>query len=422
MFGKRVIFLFLLYSGMCFGQWVQVNSGPPDSINATLAVSGGYIFAGTLSGAFLSTNEGTIWTAISGLPTGFYVNISFAMSGSNIFAGTSGGVFLSTNNGVSWIAINTGLPATMVGFNFISMIGNNIFAEVLYQPQKYFLSNGLFLSTNNGMSWTAVDSGLANTNISCLIGQGSNIFAGTNSGVLLSPNNGISWTAVNNGIPASTYVTSLAVSGSNIFAGTYLGAGGVFLSTNNGTSWTAVDSGLTNSQITSFAVSGSNIFAGTIGGVFLSTNNGTSWTVVSSGLPIYNANVSVINGVVSSLAVSGSTIFAAIGNDGLWRRPLSEMVGVINPNPQQGKLKQYANGLKINVSKTGIALLLPQTFNNGAISVGLYTIAGKRIYSATHQAHNGTLNIPVLGLSTGTYLMSIKGNNTTLSSPFVVTK
>ena len=39
----------------------------------------------------------------------------FAVSGTNLFAGTDGGgVFLSTNNGTSWTAVNTGLTNTYV--------------------------------------------------------------------------------------------------------------------------------------------------------------------------------------------------------------------------------------------------------------------------------------------------------------------
>jgi hypothetical protein len=81
-------------------------------------------------------------------------------------------------------------------------------------------------------------------------------------GVFLSTNNGTSWTAVNNGL-TNTFVRALAVSGTNLFAGTVEG-GGVFLSTNNGTSWTAT--GLTNRDVMAFAISGTNLFAGTWGG------------------------------------------------------------------------------------------------------------------------------------------------------------
>jgi ligand-binding sensor domain-containing protein len=106
--------------------------------------------------------------------------------------------------------------------------------------------------------------------IASLATSGSNIFAGTYSGVFLSTNNGTSWSQVNNGL-TNLNINSLAISENNIFAGTY---GGVFLSNDNGTSWTEVNNGLTNNSIMELAINGTNIFAGTYGGgMFLSTDN-----------------------------------------------------------------------------------------------------------------------------------------------------
>ncbi len=100
---------------------------------------------------------------------------------------------------------------------------------------------------------------------------GTNLFAGTRYDVFLSTNNGTSWTPVNNGLSTEPSVTSFAVSpdgtgGTNLFAGTP--GSGVFLSTNNGTSWTSVSNGLTNTNVGDLAVSsngsgGTNLFAGT---------------------------------------------------------------------------------------------------------------------------------------------------------------
>ena len=96
--------------------------------------------------------------------------------------------------------------------------------------------------------------------------SGTNIFAGTQGppgvqgrGVFVSTNNGTSWTAVNSGL-TNTDVRALAVSGTNLFAGT--GGGGVYLSTNNGTSWSAAGTdltcisfcGLTNPDVCALAV------------------------------------------------------------------------------------------------------------------------------------------------------------------------
>ncbi len=144
--------------------------------------------------------------------------------------------------------------------------------------------------------------------------NGRNLFAGTLGGAFLSTNNGSSWTPIDSGF-TGTYVNvhTFAFIGSNIFAGLY--TKGVYLSTNNGTTWGIVNLGLTNLGVTTLAVSGSNLFAGTTGGVFLSTNNGSTWVDVGLTEP---------TGGIQSLAANNTFLFAGtvgIGG-GVWRRPL----------------------------------------------------------------------------------------------------
>ncbi|MGO9481575.1 MAG: hypothetical protein ACLP05_07335 [Candidatus Kryptoniota bacterium] len=250
-----------------------------------------FLLAATLSTAYLDPLLAQ-WVQTSG--THGQVNC-LAINGSNIFAGGNG-VFLSTNSGTSWTAVDSGLaPYTVVVALAVS--GNDIFAGTN--------GNGVYLSTNNGTSWIVSDSGLTDGYVFALAISGDNIFAGTDvprpdtGGVYLSTNSGTSWTAVDSGL-ASEYLWDFAISGSNIFAGTW--SGGIFVSTNSGKIWTAADSGLTDSIITALAISGGNIFAGTPIGVFLSTNNGTIWTAAKSGLP---------DGGVSDFATSGNNIFAS---------------------------------------------------------------------------------------------------------------
>jgi hypothetical protein len=204
--------------------WTAVDSGLPANPWVTsCAVSGGNIFAGTNGGVFLSTNNGTSWTAVNSGLTNMSVN-RLAVSGSNIFAGAgAGGVYLSTNNGTSWKAVNSGLPANFA-VGCLAVSGSSIFAGG-YQ--------GIYLSTNNGTSWKAVDSGLlvpwspGGTSwwVKCFAVSGSNIFAGIQSqygGVFLSTDNGTTWTSVD---PADAglgmgNVMVLAASSNDIFAGT----------------------------------------------------------------------------------------------------------------------------------------------------------------------------------------------------------
>ena len=404
----------ILLTHTASAEWVQIGNNQLRAFSPMrLAVSGGNLFAGTMGGGvFRCPENDTVWTALNCGST--YVR-SLAVSGGSIFAVTSGGVLRSTDNGNNWTPIDSGLANTLV--NALAVSGNgNLFAGTgSFFENGHYHEGGVFLSTNDGSSWTAVNSGLpANTSVWSFCVSGNTIFAGTDSdGVFLSVDNGTSWTKADSGMPP-IYFARLAASGNNIFCG---GRYGVYRSSNSGANWTAFNSGLpANNWVWCFAVSGGNIFAGTDSGVFVSTISGTRWARCNSGLP---------NMSVSSLAASESYIFVSLMQSAMsfvWRRPLSEIVGTINGKPQQGKVKPYAGPFKINIGKNGIAVLLPENLNNGAIAVELYAVSGKRIYSAAQQVHGGGLNIPLSGLSTGTYVISMRGTTTTLSSPFVVTK
>ena len=66
------------------------------------------------------------WVQTNG-PYGGSVVRSFAVLGTNLFAGTFGGVFLSTDNGASWTAVNNGLPP-YTDVNSLAVLGTNLFA------------------------------------------------------------------------------------------------------------------------------------------------------------------------------------------------------------------------------------------------------------------------------------------------------
>ncbi|MHB8853130.1 MAG: WD40/YVTN/BNR-like repeat-containing protein [Ignavibacteriaceae bacterium] len=98
----------------------------------------------------------------------------------------------------------------------------------------------LFISETKAQ-WVQVNppSFPSNNSITCFAVIGTNLFAGSNGkGIFLSTNDGTSWTAVDSGL-TDTEVRALAVSGTNIFAGTW--GSGVFLSTNNGTRSLLID-------------------------------------------------------------------------------------------------------------------------------------------------------------------------------------
>jgi hypothetical protein len=234
---------------------------------------------------------------------------------------------------------------------------------------------------------------------------GTNLFAGTyGGGVFLSTNNGTSWTAVRTGLTGAdiyALVVSPASGGAgsaNLFAGT---SGGLFLSTDNGTSWTEVNSG--SYRLSALAVSGTNLLAGTDGGgVFLSTNNGTNWTPVNTGLT---------NTYIYSLAVSGTNLFAGTGGSGVWRRPLSEMTGVVQRHsdaPTQFTLHQnYPN--PFNPSTT-IEYQIPK---QSLVAMKIFDLLGRQVATLVNEKQGaGTYSVQwnATGFSSGVYFYRLEAN------------
>jgi photosystem II stability/assembly factor-like uncharacterized protein len=279
------------------------------------------------------------WVATEQLPSGGGIGgiYSLASSGTNVFAGTyNNGVFLTTDNGTTWTEKGSGLTNKSVWSLTVS--GSNVFAGTD--------GGGVFLSTNNGSEWTGVSSGLPdNTTIYSLDVLGTNIFAGTGEGLFLTTNNGASWTEADSGI-SSPSVRALAVSpngtgGSNLFAASFVN---VYLSTNNGTSWDNVSSGLpTNSLIQSLIVIGSNIFAGSSAGVYLSTDNGESWNEMNNGLT---------DKQIWDFAASGTNLFAGT-DDGVF-------VTTNNGSSWEGTEYDYLSVYALTISET-------QLFSGGGL-------------------------------------------------------
>ena len=323
------------------------------------------------------------WVQGEGFSGGFVY--SLAISGNNIFAGTDvSGVYLSTNNGSTWT--QTALNNRMVYSLVVS--GNNIFAGI----NGY----GVYLSTNNGQNWS--QTALNNKSVYSLAVSGNNIFAGTyNYGVYLSINNGTTWTqtALNN-----KSVHSLIINGNNIFAGTY--GSGVYLSTNNGTTW--IQTALNNKTVLSLAVSGNNpedsgqvIFAGTdVSGVYLSTNNGQNWLQKNQGF----TNIPT----VYSLLIANNYIFAGTDGYSVWRRELAEIIGIQNISteiPSAYSLEQnYPNPFN---SMTNVKFQLKSgMLNGGNAKIIVFDILGKEIKELVNEE-----------LSPGTYQVNFDGSNLT---------
>jgi photosystem II stability/assembly factor-like uncharacterized protein len=239
---------------------------------------------------FLSVPLFPQWIQTNG-PFGNGTIRTLAVSGNNLFGGSYElGVFLSTNNGDSWSQTSMTNKAVQSLYAF----GTYIFAGT---------TDGAYLTTDNGQNWSQISSipMLTFTSI------GTTIYAGTSSGVYSSVDNGSSW--VSAGLQSSI-VNVLYTKGNDLIAGllqTYPTGPGIYISTDQGTNWTSM--GLDKLNIYAINSLGSRIFAlayqgNEAGSFYVTTDTGANWT--SSSIEYRS---------FKSLAVFGDTLF--VGTDNL---------------------------------------------------------------------------------------------------------
>lgn len=157
--------------------------------------------------------------------------------------------------------------------------------------------------------------GLSNLVTTSFVVAGGRLFAGAEGGVFVSGDNGASWTPTNRGLPEARYVNALILSGAALYVG--IGpTGGVYRSDDFGQNWVAVNTGITDRDIRALVslggtllVNSPNLYAGIFDGIYLSTDQGASWLPANTGLTHRN---------VFSLAVIGSTLFAGTIGGGVY--------------------------------------------------------------------------------------------------------
>ena len=334
-----LIIAILAFSGLSANaQWQRTNFDTTWVLS--MITKGNIIFAGTNYDIFSSSDNGNNWNKINtGIPDSTGAN-ALALSGNNILAGINSntyppnifgyGLLYSPNNGNNWYP--TSLEDT------IEIVSLAVKGDTIIAGSNAY---GIFLSGDNGNSWTTLNNGLPSNPytgyykwVNCLTIKGDTFFAGIPSfGIFRFIPGGNNWTAMNNGLPINPVIYSFALSGNKIFAGI---RNGLYESSNNGNNWIGIDTLIY--EVDAITISGNNIFLGTIGGgVYWSSNYGNTWTTLNTGL---DANV------ISALAITGNYIFAGTNQEmaynGIWRLSLSEL-GIKESNNNEINISIYPN-------------------------------------------------------------------------------
>ena len=319
----------ICYSTISGVHWSWYDGLPGSPVSGLAAIPDGIggtsVFAAISGcGVFLLTNSSHTWVAANAGLTNNFVSalISYpnGTGGLNLLAGTRTGIFLSTNNGTNWT-----IPDTQITRRIVQCIvanGGNIFAGT---------DSGVFRSTDHGFSWKCVGAAITNQDVRSIAASGNHIMIGTNAeGVCQSVDNGSNWTLINNGMK-DIELQSIATFKGSLFAGTRYGT--VYISTNNGTSWNSNCAGprifnrlLGGSYVNAFAFNDSVLCAGTNDGPMTSIDDGASWTLFSLGGPIYSLATIGANIVAGSIGA----IYLSADNGASWSGKAESNISYVN--------------------------------------------------------------------------------------------
>ncbi|MFZ1683261.1 MAG: hypothetical protein WAU88_03930 [Candidatus Zixiibacteriota bacterium] len=210
-----------------------------------LAAEGTDLYAGTRNGLFRSSDNGASWTPLAeGMSQSTYSMIvtPSVIVRSGYF---SNGVYHSVDQGATWSFNNT-LPYWLVSYASLG--------STLLQGWQ-----GVMRSTDQGTTWTYNSSDpLAQRYISHLKSVGSNVYAATGNRVYVSSDTGLSWTSISSGL-STAQCKDLTTFGSTLVASTY---NGLFTLSNGQSTWLPVSTdGLADRRITASAIAGNRVFS-----------------------------------------------------------------------------------------------------------------------------------------------------------------
>jgi hypothetical protein len=261
-------------------------------------------FMGTDFGILKSTDRSVSWQSSDNGVMKMGIT-SLCKSGNLYFAGTSAnGIFISEDNCATWKQVNNGLEDQWREGGWYTGTAWKIRALAVKDSLVFAATDGsgIFCSSNNGASWSAVNSGLIWRNIQALTVAGKNIFAGTTAGVFVTNNNGSTWIQIGN-----PQISSMASIGKNIYC--VIPWHGVFMSPDQGYNWKDISGDIPVSDFSCVTEVDSTVFVGSIfEGMLRKYDNRNTWSRVNNGFRQDNAGLMIL-----SLFSKGPVIYAGTG-------------------------------------------------------------------------------------------------------------
>ncbi|MEP7218853.1 MAG: T9SS type A sorting domain-containing protein [Bacteroidota bacterium] len=404
--------IFAIIAVRVSAQWQQVpiaQIGHPSIYG--LASNDTYVFVGvTDSNLLRSSDNGATWEKPSpGIPSLSPDYILFNHK-EKLFVGMRPGsrghisVYTSIDNGTHWDSIPQG---SIQSFMFVRHISADENDSIYICGQ-----DGVGILRDSG--WVSLPQPHGH-NLFNLISK-NNILYLSDLNFYRSTDRGVSWTALGT---SAGQLTGIVYAGDN-----YLIAGiesSIRRSSDGGNNWVpTVDTAINLGRTEIIVPAGPVLFAGTWHGVWRSTDNGVSWSSVNVGLRAADTLFKVL-----SMTVHNDMVFIGTEGQGLWKRPLSELlppadVAVTGVSTASIHLSQsYPNPATQDIT---IEYALP---HEESMTLKLYdaylneisTIAQGRQDAGSHR-----VSVNVRSLASGVYFYRLSTGTMTLTQRMLVTR
>lgn len=314
----------------------QVSNITGSVVSSILVNDIGSIFITTASGLYRSTNGGVTFTQVD---TGSYSRL--AMSSTNtLFAlkDNGGGLFRSTDKGLNWSAAQTGitfLPGETIATVAVLDAGHVAVAT------RY----NVFISTNDGASWTQKSAGLVTNDLDAATQRSLSTSSTGDYWLTLTEFNSVIYTSSDQGttwVRKAAYpqiFSSLIWKGTDIYAASptnqYKAPSGVLKSTDNGATFPQFQpKGLTDNVPVALEIYGRKLFSVVNKSLYVSADFGqTTSAIASVDAPV----VGLVKSPDGSMIAFGDAIFKT--NDGVtWTK-------MANPGSVQISFLATSDGL-----------------------------------------------------------------------------
>ena len=252
---------------------------------------------------------------------------------STLYAGTIVGIFKSTNGGLIWSPVNSGLT----NLNVQSLVINPQNPSIIYAGLR---ETGVFRSTNAGASWTPANTGLTSNDVIGLLIDPKNpdiIYASADGGLFKSIDQGGNWASVLGGGSFHTLAID-PLNPLNIYAGKYSSGTdsyGIYKTNDGGVNWSTAGLNFSCYALVIDPKTPSTLYAAGFFEnkytVWKSTDGGAGWSPVSVGLENIITDTMAIDPAVTSTLYLGSHSGIQKSTDGgvNWSAANTGLIGAV---------------------------------------------------------------------------------------------